>query len=272
MDISRSGYYKWLKNKYIKKQYQLNREDLIDIVTGIHNQYPSFGYRSINAKIKTNIGWIVSDNYVHRCCKFLGFKSKAKHYMWKKPGGESIIFPNKIKNNWIINKPLKIVVSDTTAIGFNHKGYEWTYYLDVFNNEIIGSAVGKFKHGNNVKVHHKALESMLKNKRKRGYKDQETVLHTDQGSVYSSQTFINAHKNYNINRSMSRAGTPTDNPVIESLNGWYKAAIKVDIDKNLFQDVEEYISHVVDYVNNERPSSKLKYKTPIQYRTEQGFK
>ncbi|WP_165585949.1 DDE-type integrase/transposase/recombinase [Ruminiclostridium cellobioparum] len=37
------------------------------------------------------------------------------------------------------------------------------------------------------------------------------VLHTDQGSVYSSKAFIEAPKNYNIIHSMSRVGTPTDN-------------------------------------------------------------
>ncbi len=272
MDISRSGYYKWLKNKNIKKQYQLDRKTLIDIVTEIHNQYPSFGYRSINSKIKTKIGWVVSDNYVHKCCKYLGIKSKTKHYKWKKSGDESTIFPNIVKNNWNAAKPLELIVSDTTAVGFKHKGYEWTYYLDTFNNEIIGSSVGTFKHGNNIDVHYQALDSMLDTKIKRGYKNQDTVLHTDQGSIYSSQTFINAHKDYNINRSMSRAGTPTDNPIIESLNGWYKEAIKVDIDKSKFQNVEDYIEYVVEYINNERPSSKLNYKTPVQYRTEPELK
>lgn len=46
------------------------------------------------------------------------------------------------------------------------------------------------------------------------------TLHTDQGSIYSSAGLYQAHKDYtNIKRSMSRAGTPTDNPVIKSLNG-----------------------------------------------------
>ena len=55
------------------------------------------------------------------------------------------------------------------------------------------------------------------------------TLHTDQGSVYSSAGFYQTHKNHtNIKRSMSRAGTPTDNPIIESLNGWIKEEMKID--------------------------------------------
>ena len=29
---------------------------------------------------------------------------------------------------------------------------------------------------------------------------------------------------------MSRAGTPTDNPIIESLNGWIKEEMRIDFD------------------------------------------
>lgn len=45
------------------------------------------------------------------------------------------------------------------------------------------------------------------------------ILHTDQGSVYSSKTYNNLLKEFNIQRSMSQDSTPTDNPVNESLNG-----------------------------------------------------
>ena len=44
------------------------------------------------------------------------------------------------------------------------------------------------------------------------------ILHTDQGAVYSSKSYNNLLKNFNIYRSMSRADTPIDNPVNESLN------------------------------------------------------
>lgn len=57
---------------------------------------------------------------------------------------------------------------------------------------------------------------MLNNKIKRGYKDLDTIVHTDQGIIYSSISFNNIFNSYNITRSMSRTGTPTDNPVIES--------------------------------------------------------
>ena len=74
---------------------------------------------------------------------------------------------------------------------------------------------------------------MLNNKIKRGYKSQETIFHSDQGTIYSSVTFNNAHKNYNIKRSMSIIGTPTDNPIIESKNSWLNKGILILIKMNM---------------------------------------
>ena len=112
---------------------------------------------------------------------------------------------------------------------------------------------------------------MLKNKNKRGYKDLETIFHTDQGTVYSSLSFNKTFKNISIIRSMSRAGTPTDNPVIESKNGWLKKEMYIDFDINNYSTVQEYIKDVVEDNNYSRPSHALNYKTPVEYRTQLGF-
>jgi len=70
-----------------------------------------------------------------------------------------------------------------------------------------------------------SLKIFLHAKIKRGYTGVETILHFDQGPVYSSRAFLHAHKNYNITHSMSRSGTPTDNLTIEALNGWIKVEL-----------------------------------------------
>ena len=70
---------------------------------------------------------------------------------------------------------------------------------------------------------------------------------------------------------MSRAGTPTDNPVIESLNGWIKQEMRIDFDLKSIEHIPSLIEKYVRYFNNQRLSYKLGYKTPVQYKTEQGF-
>ena len=272
MKVSRSGYYKWFKNKDILNNYELNRKDLGKLIQDIHNRKPSYGYHRINAIIKHEIGWVVSDNLVHKVCKILKIKSKAKHYKYKRPGGESIKYSNIINGNWNTTRPFEKIVSDTTTFWFKKRRYDWTFYLDVFNNEIVGYDVRDSLHGNGVLNHREALNNMLNNKIKRGYKDLETIVHTDQGMVYSSLSFNNIFNSYEVIRSMSRAGTPTDNPVIESKNGWIKKEMYIDFDINNYNTVQEFINDIVWDNNNYRPSFALQYKNPVEYRTQLGFK
>ena len=115
-----------------------------------------------------------------------------------------------------------------------------------------------FGNGNNN--HIQALNNMLNTKIKRGYRDLDTIFHTDQGAVYSSMSFNNIIKSYNITRSMSRAGTPTDNPVIESKNGWLKKEMYIDFDINNYNTVQQFIDDIVYDNNYLRPSYALNYK------------
>lgn len=271
MNISKSGYYKWLKNIGKLNKYEIDRLELQKLIEDIHRRKPSYGYRRINAKILTETGWIVTDNLVHKVCKSLNIKSKARHYRYKRPGEESLKYANIIKRNWKTTRPFEKVVSDTTTFWFKRKQYDWTFYLDVFNNEIIGSDVRESKYGANVLNHRLALNEMLNNKIKRGYKDLETIFHTDQGAIYSSLSFNNILKDFFITRSMSRAGTPTDNPVIESKNGWLKKEMYIDFDINNYSTVQEFIKEIVEDNNNYRPSYALNYKTPVEYKAQLGF-
>ena len=271
LKVSRSGYYKWLKNKDELNQYEMNRKDLGKLIKGIHKKKPSYGYHRIWKIIVEETGWVISANLVHKVCKLLKIKSKAKHYKYKKPGEESVKYENIIGYNWNTSRPFEKVVSDTTSFWFKKKKYDWTFYLDVFNNEIVGSDVRESLHGNGVVNHRKAVNNMLNNKIKRGYENLETIVHTDQGAVYSSVSFNNIFNSYNVTRSMSRAGTPTDNPVIESKNGWIKKEMYIDFDINNYNTVQEFINDIVWDNNNYRPSYALQYKNPVEYRTQLGF-
>ena len=272
LKVSRSGYYKWLKNKDMLNNHEMIRIELGELIKDIHKRKPSYGYHRINAVIRYETGWYVSSNLVHKVCKLLNIKSKAKHYKYKPAGEESIKYPNIVNGNWNPSRPFEKIVSDTTTFWFKKKKYDWTFYLDVFNNEIVGSDVRESLHGNGIINHREALNDMLNNKIKRGYENLETIVHTDQGVVYSSVSFNNIFNSYNVIRSMSRAGTPTDNPVIESKNGWIKKEMYIDFDINNYNTVQEFIDDIVWDNNNYRPSFALKYKTPVDYKNQLGFK
>ena len=78
-------------------------------------------------------------------------------------------------------------------------------------------------------------------------------------------------EHYNILRSMSREGTPTDNPIIEALNGWMKEELYLDFGLAAAEDVPSLLDEYVHYFNHRRPAAALGYKSPVQYKAELGF-
>ena len=266
MDVNRSGYYKWKKRKGKKNRYETDRIILKEEIGEEHKRHPSYGYHRLDAMIRINTGWIISDSLVHKVCKSIGVKSTLKHYKYRNRGEEHKEYPNVVKGRWEAQKPLELVTSDMTCLMYRGKRWEWTYILDIFNNEIISHHVTNIE--GDRRPYYACLNDLLQ--RIKG-KTEPIVFHSDQGAVYSSRAFAEVHKNYNIIRSMSRVGTPTDNAVIESLNGWIKAELKVDFDYKNCDDLPNLLEKYVEYFNNSRPAYALGYKSPIQYRIEQGF-
>ena len=270
MSINRSGYYKWLSRQSKPSERMLQRESDISLIRDIHERHPSHGYRWIKAYLEHHYGVIMSHNHVHLCCKYAGIISQGNHYKYVKPGEEKKNYPNLVMSSWkYLSRPLEVVVSDMTCFYVKGKYYELTFYFDAFTKEILSYALATRK--GDSKQYYDGLKDVLEL-----IKNEEctepTILHTDQGSVYSSISYNELISNYNIKRSMSRAGTPTDNPVNESLNGWIKEELILDFKLKESNDVEQTIKDYVHYYNNERPAYSLKYKTPIQFKSELRLK
>ena len=100
MNISRSGYYKWLKTKDILNRYEINRKDLEPLIRNIHKRKPSYGYHRINTIIRRETGWIVSDNLVHKVCKIL--KKEVKQ-------GTILLIKSQVKNQLSVQILLIII-------------------------------------------------------------------------------------------------------------------------------------------------------------------
>ena len=71
---------------------------------------------------------------------------------------------------------------------------------------------------------------------------------------------------YEKSRSMTRAGTPTDNAAMEAINGWIKAEMFMDFHVTGEKSVKEEVSEYICFFNEQRPAYSLNYLTPVQYR------
>lgn len=262
MGVSRAGYYKW-KNRG-KPAYQDKRELVIALVTKIHLAHPSHGYRWVSAYIRINEGTFFSDNYVYKAFRFLGFQSETKHKEHSRPRKVKDKYPNLIYTTWdTVDRPRQVIVSDMTALHVRFFYIEVTFYFDVFTKQILTWKMAERRGDRNQYIEGMVdVVGLL-----RGSKE-PTIVHTDQGSVYASMAYNDLIKDENIQRSMSRAGTPTDNPVNESLNGWIKEELFMDFhldDCRTRDAIRDTIERYVDFYNKQRPCYAIGYDTPNHY-------
>lgn len=142
--------------------------------------------------------------------------------------------------------------------------FELTFYFDVFTKEILSWKLAERRGAREQYVDGlKEVVTLLKGS------SESVVLHTDQGSVYSSMAYNDLIKDTVIVRSMSRAGKPTDNPVNEALNGWIKEELMIDyrIDNCRSRDqVRTVLENYMEYYNKQRLCFAIGYDTPVGYR------
>ena len=263
MDVSRSGYYKWLRRD--PSDRDINREAMVEVVEEVHSEYPSHGYRWVAAYIRNTLRTKVSDNFVYKCFRYLGIKSETKHQPHYKPRRVKDRYPNLIFSTWeTVDRPRQVVVSDMTAFKFWYFYFEITFYFDVFTKEILSWQLAERRGAREQYIDGlKDVISLLKGR------TEPTVLHTDQGSVYASMAYNELIKDTLIVRSMSRAGKPTDNPVNEALNGWIKEELVIDFQIETLrsrEDVRDCIDKYVTFYNENRPCFAIGYDTPANYR------
>lgn len=266
MGIQRSSFYNWKKHLNTPSGRKKDLVNHVMLFVQYHEKYPSHGYRWLNAKIRLDTGMEMSDPYAHKCCKIAGIKSQSKHYRYKKPGEPGKAYPNLFLTGLNIDGPFQCIVSDMTAFYVHGVYYELTLYMDLWNNEIVSHALSA-KRGDRM-TYISGLNDLIELKKQ--HSEYTMVLHSDQGSVYASKAYNEMLPMYGITRSMSRAGTPTDNGAMEAINGWIKAELLTDFHVTGNDPIQEEVSRYIRFFNEERPAFCLNYLTPKQYREKYG--
>lgn len=97
------------------------------------------------------------------------------------------------------------------------------------------------------------------------------IFHSDQGSQYGAETTIGELDKLNFQRSMSRSGTPTDNPISERFVRTFKLAVTKRYRYENLNEFVEFATLWLNFYNQQRPHHSLKQKSPNQYAQELGL-
>ncbi len=204
----------------------------------------------------------LSNTTVLKYMQELGIRSTVtpKKLVYKK-GDCYKKFENHLNREFHAEKPNEKWCTDFTYIFMEdgRKRYNCSI-IDLFDRSVVATL-------NSSHMDAELAVETLRIALERNHHPQNLLLHSDQGSQYTSRAFTDYCKEEGVRQSMSKAGCPYDNSPIESFYGTFKAEF---INKHHFSSDEDLNNATMDYVyvyyNHVRPHSSNNYMTPFEKR------
>lgn len=189
------------------------------------------------------------------------FKHRNRNYKSYK-GKVGKTAKNKLNRRFITDRPYQKLVTDVTQFSILNGRIKLylSPVLDLFSREIISFSISRSP---NMEFVLESLDKALDTIPKLAYR---TTVHSDQGWQYQNKRWIEKLKTNNAIQSMSRKGNCLDNSPMENFFGLLKQEMFYGEKFNSFEELETEITDYIHYYNHIRRKSKIKDKTPVEYR------
>ena len=265
LNVSRSGYYNYLKTSETRTTKELKDREARDLILKAFNRrgYKK-GSRSIKMTLEHDFGIVMNRKKIQRIMRKYEIvcpHRKANPYKQiAKATKEHRVVPNKLERQFKQGVPGKVLLTDISYIPYNGTMAYLSTIKDGSTNEILAYHVSDRI---TLDLATKTVEKLFRNKRVKLHP--EAFIHSDQGVHYTSPKFQKLLKHYKLGQSMSRRGNCWDNAPQESFFGHLKDEVDFSMVKTL-DELRAKIDHYMVYYNNYRYQWNLKKMAPVQYR------
>jgi len=237
LGVHRSGYYAWLRVGASRRAREDQR--LLGLIK--HHWLASgtvYGYRKITLDLR-EAGETCSRHRVRRLMQAEGLRAQVGY--GSKPryrGGPVGVVGNVLNRDFAPSAPNTVWVTDITYI----RTYEgWLFLaavMDLYSRQIVGWATSATMTSDLV------LQALVASvwRRKPG---PGVLIHSDQGSQFTSSDWLSFLKAHRMQPSMSRRGNCHDNAVAES---FFSALKKERIKRRIYPTRAAAVSDAFDYI------------------------
>lgn len=259
--VSKSGYYKWLKNKD-----KISFEEILEYtyVKDIFFQNKGIkGIRKIKMDLLDKHNKVMNKKKIARIMNELNLITKTRRknpYKQRIKDNSEKFYCENVLNREFKNKlPYRALGIDITYLKYNGRFAYLCTLLDTKTTEVISYCLSKTMTKElAIKTVELGLEIINMSK-------YSTIIHSDRGSQFTSKDYKDLLFANGITQSMSAPNSPRDNAVIESFFGHLKDEISLKGIKT-FEQVISIIDDYMYYYNNERRQWNKNRMTPVEYR------
>jgi len=189
----------------------------------------------------------------------LAARTSTKHRKTKIARNTTGFTNNVLARQFSSDSPNQKWVSDTTFIETKQGWLYLATIIDLYSRKVVGWSMSKH---NDTALVTQALLMAIKQKPKQ----QPVLLHSDQGSTYRAESYLDLFEPHTITQSMSAKGDCYDNAVAESFFGTLKTELiagfnyptRAQARRSIFEYIEVFYNRI-------RRHSSINYQSPVNF-------
>ncbi len=254
LDVSRSGFYEWLRNPLSDRALEDQR--LLGLIRAAYAA--SHGVYGA-PRIFLDLREAGETGSKHRVARIMRANNIKALHGYRTPrytrGHTSLLTPNTLQREFTVQRPNTAWVTDITYV----RTWEgWLYLavvIDLYSRRIVGWSTKP------TMARDLVLDALLMAVRRR--KPKHALIHSDQGSQFGSDAWRRFCHAHHLEPSMSRRGNCWDNAVAES---FFSSLKKERIKKRIYKTREIATAEIDEYIemfyNRSRRHSHLSGVSP----------
>lgn len=234
---------------YLQRKQAVKDKQVAVAIEQWHEQDDTLGHRKLAALLK------MGKNRVKRVMKKYGIAARRKKKRYVYPGKASNIAPNLLRDpqtpadqEVLFSDIFEVHLADRTKV-------RGCFALWKRTRHCLSLAFEYHMRADLVVATIELVQFLVPG----------MIFHSDQGSQYGAEQTRTALLTKGFQRSMSRAGTPTDNGYAERFVGMFKLAVA---ERRSYHTLGEFLREAerwINFYNQQRPHEGLDQQSPDQY-------
>ena len=260
LDVSRSGYYAWLRQDQRPRAQETARLDGAIEEAFIDNRR-AYGSPRVAAELRAK-GWKCGQNRVAKRMRALNLAArKRRRFVPRTTQSDPHcpVAPNRMAERPAPTRINETWVTDITYLPLAGGGFVYlAAVMDRYSRRIIGWALGPtLERSLVIEALHRAIKGRQP--------PADCLHHSDRGSQYASHDYRQLLAQHGLQASMSRAGNCYDNAAMESFWSTLKAE---GLSEPLADETAARLAafdYIETFYNPKRRHSALGYKSPVDF-------
>ena len=258
-EVSRSGFYRWMKSKASDRSHQ--QQGLDDQVRSIFDAHKGrYGAPRVQRELSA-IGRHHNEKTIAASLRRQGLRAKAaKRFKATTYSNHALpVAPNLLEQDFSADQPNEKYVQDITYISTDEGWLYLAVVIDLYSRQVVGWAMrDRMKAG-------LVCDALTMALFRRGM-PKGVIVHSDRGSQYCSHRFQSLIEKHQLRCSMSKKGDCYDNACAETFFHSLKVELIHGVRYTTREEAKRAIfDYIETYYNRIRRHSSIGYMSPAAF-------